>query len=40
MEVELIEPVLFLGIANASARFAERIANGTRLMQANGGIRD
>ena len=31
MEVELIEPVLFLGIANASNRFAERIVNGTTL---------
>ena len=29
MEVELIEPVLFLGIGNASDRFAERIVNGT-----------
>jgi len=29
MEVELIEPVLFLGIANPSDRFAERIVNVT-----------
>ena len=28
MELELIEPVLFLGVAGASERFAERIVNG------------
>ena len=40
MEVELIEPVLFLGLATASDRFAERIVNGAKWMEANGGIRD
>lgn len=35
MEVELIEPVLFLGIGNASDRFAERIVNVTKRKYAN-----
>ena len=34
MEVELIEPVLFLGIGNASDRFAEEIVNGATSRQA------